>query len=66
MGVTDSSNRINSTRTIDVSETYLKCLSDLPPEEILEVGLINSEKIVQLKIANTRSIVKKFSKVVGN
>ena len=46
MGVTDSSNRINSTRTIDVSETYLKCLSDLPPEEILEVGLIHSEKIV--------------------
>ena len=28
MGVRDSSNRINSTRTIDVSEINLKCLSD--------------------------------------
>ena len=28
MGVRDSSNRINSTHTIDVSETNLKCLSD--------------------------------------
>ena len=27
-GVGDSSNRINSTRKIDVSETNLKCLSD--------------------------------------
>ena len=28
MGVGDSSNRINSTHTIYVSETNLKCLSD--------------------------------------
>ena len=28
MGVRDSSNRINSKRTIDVRETNLKCLSD--------------------------------------
>ena len=28
MWVRDSSNRINSTPTIDVSETNLKCLSD--------------------------------------
>ena len=28
LGARDSSNRINSTRTIDVSETNLKCLSD--------------------------------------